>query len=157
MTTKPPIPRRWNVELDGIRWLPRMIDKARMRGRGELGSYLLCHSPVDTPARVSWHSPVDHGLLTRAGVSTEQFAGLVRAAADDDAVLAALRSRDGWDEARVRRWSDRFTTSYRRYIPLWDLDEGYLRPNALQALGMAVFRPIERSTMALVRRVRRAP
>jgi hypothetical protein len=145
MTTKPPIPRRWNVELDGIRWLPRMIDKARMRGRGELGSYLLGHSPVD------------HGLLTRAGVSTEQFAGLVRAAADDDAVLAALRSRDGWDEARVRRWSDRFTTSYRRYIPLWDLDEGYLHPNALQALGMAVFRPIERSTMALVRRVRRAP
>jgi len=41
--------------------------------------------------------------------------------------------------------------------PLWDLDEGYLRPNALQAAGMAVFRPIEGATMALIRRARRAP
>ena len=122
-----------------------MIDKARMRSRGQLGNYLLGHSPVD------------HGLLTRAGVSTEQFADIVGTAADDDAVLAALRSRDGWDEARVRRWSERFTTTYRRLIPLWDLDEGYLRPNALQAAGMAVFRPIEGATMALIRRARRAP
>ena len=145
MTTKAPVPRRWNVEVDGIRWLPRMIDKARMRSRGELGSYLLGHSPVD------------HGLLTRAGVSTEQFAEIARAAAGDDAVLAALRSRAGWDEARVRRWSARFTTTYRYYIPLWDIDEGYLRPNALQALGLAMFRPIEGATMAMVRRARRAP
>ena len=122
-----------------------MIDKARMRSRGQLGNYLLGHSPVD------------HGLLTRAGVSTEQFADMVGTAADDDAVLAALRSHDGWDEARVRRWSERFTTTYRRLIPLWDLDEGYLRPNALQAAGMAVFRPIEGATMALIRRMRRAP
>jgi hypothetical protein len=145
MTTKTPIPRRWTVELDGIRWLPRMIDKARMRSRDQLGTYLLGHSPVD------------HGLLTRAGVSTEQFAQIVGAAADDDAVLAALRSRDGWDEARVRRWSERFTTTYRWYIPLWDMDEGYLRPNALQAFGLAAFRPIEGATMALVRMARRAP
>ena len=122
-----------------------MIDKARMRSRGQLGNYLLGHSPVD------------HALLTRAGVSTEQFADMVGTAADDDAVLAALRSHDGWDEARVRRWSERFTTTYRRLIPLWDLDEGYLRPNALQAAGMAVFRPIEGATMALIRRMRRAP
>jgi hypothetical protein len=122
-----------------------MIDKARMRSRGQLGSYLLGHSPVD------------HGLLTRAGVSTEQFAAMVDAAGGDDAVLAALRAHDGWDEARVRRWSERFTVTYRRYIVLWDLDEGYLRPNAFQAFGMAVFRPIEGATMALVRRVRRAP
>jgi hypothetical protein len=145
MSTNAPIPRRWNVELDGIRWLPRMIDKARMRSRGQLGNYLLGHSPVD------------HALLTRAGVSTEQFADMVGTAADDDAVLAALRSHDGWDEARVRRWSERFTTTYRRLIPLWDLDEGYLRPNALQAAGMAVCRPIEGVTMGLIRRVRRAP
>jgi hypothetical protein len=145
MTTKAPVPRRWTVEVDGIRWIPRMIDKARMRDHGELGSYLLGHSPVD------------HGLLTRAGVTTEQFAEIARAADGDDAVLAALRSRDGWDEARVRRWSERFTTTYRRLIPLWDLDEGYLRPNALQAFGMAMFRPIEGVTMALFRRSRRAP
>ncbi|GAC1404604.1 MAG: hypothetical protein NVSMB59_24150 [Vulcanimicrobiaceae bacterium] len=80
----------------------------------------------------------------------------MRAAADDAAVLAALRA-SGWDEARVRRWSERFPATYRAYIPLWDLDEGHVRPSALQALGLAVFRPLASPAMALVRRIRRAP
>ena len=137
------IPRRWNTELDGVRWLPRMIDKARMQQRGELGNYLLGHSPVD------------HALLTRMNLSTEQFAEIVRQAPDDAAVLAAVRAR--WDEARVRRWSARFTSTYRLYIPIWDIDEGYTRPNGLQALGFALFRPLEGAAMSVVRLVRRAP
>ena len=137
------VPRRWTIELDGIRWLPRMIDKARMRQRGALGTYLLGHSPVD------------RALLTRLNLTTEQFADLVRDAPDDAAVLAAVRAH--WDEARVRRWSQRFASAYRVYIPLWDLDEGYARPNRWQALGLALFRPLEGGAMALVRRIRRAP
>lgn len=137
------VPRRWNTEIDGIRWLPRLIDKARMNERGELGNYLLGHSPVD------------HALLTRLGLTTEQFSEIVRRAPDDDAVLDAVRTR--WDEARVRRWSARFTSTYRTYIVLWDIDEGYIRPNALQALGLALYGPLEGVASALVRRVRRAP
>jgi hypothetical protein len=137
------IPRRWNTELGGVRWLPRLIDKARMRERGALGTYLLGHSPVD------------HALLTRLNLTTEQFAQIVRRAPDDAAVLDAVRAT--WDEARVRRWSERFASTYRGYIPLWDLDEGYLRPNRLQALALALFRPLEGGAMALVRRIRRAP
>jgi hypothetical protein len=143
--TNAAIPRRWTVEIDGIRWLPRMIDKARMRERGELGSYLLGHSPVD------------RGFLARAGLSTDEFAAVVRASADDPAILAALRARDGWDEARLRRWSERFPATYRNLIPLWDLDEGYRRPNAFQALGMAAFRPIEGVVMKVFRRISPAP
>ena len=26
---------------------------------------------------------------------------------------------------------------------LWDIDEGYVRPTAVQALGLAIFRPLE--------------
>jgi Domain of unknown function (DUF5069) len=137
------VPRRWNTEIDGIRWLPRMIDKARMQQRGELGNYLLGHSPVD------------HALLTRMNLTTEQFAEIVRHARDDAAVLEAVRA--SWDEARVRRWSERFTSTYRTYIMLWDLDEGYVRPNRLQAVGMALFKPLEGVAMSLLRRVRRAP
>ncbi len=137
------VPRRWNTELDGVRWLPRLIDKARMQQRGELGSYLLGHSPVD------------HALLTRFNLTTEQFSDIVRRSPDDAAVLEAVRA--GWDEARVRRWSARFTSTYRAYIVLWDLDEGYVRPTALQAVGLAVFKPLEGAAMELVRRVRRAP
>lgn len=138
------VPRRWNVELDGVRWLPRMIDKARMRERGELGNYLLGHSPVD------------HALLTRMNLTTDQFADIVRNAPDDAAVLDAVRAH-GWDEERVRRWSARFTSTYRTYIMLWDLDEGYLRPNALQAAGLALFKRFEGAAMSLLRRMRRAP
>jgi hypothetical protein len=144
MNANASVPRRWTVELDGIRWLPRLIDKARMSERGELGTYLLGHSPVD------------HALLTRLNVTTEEFAAIVRAAPDDDAVLAALRAR-GFDEARVRRWSDRFTSTYAMLIPMWDIDEGYVRPTALQALGLAMFRPFEGAAMELMRRSRRAP
>ena len=101
------------------------------------------------------HSPADHALLVRMNLTTEQFAEIVRHAPDDAAVLDAVRAR--WDEERVRRWSARFTTAYRFYIPVWDLDEGYVRPNRWQALGFALFRPLEGGAMALVRRIRRAP
>ena len=138
------VPRRWNTEIDGIRWLPRLIDKARMSQRGGLGSYLLGHSPVD------------HALLTRMGLTTEQFSAIVREAPDDAGVLGAIRAR-GFDEARVRRWSERFTSTYRTYIKLWDIDEGYVRPTALQALGLALFKPLESGAMSALRRVRRAP
>ena len=138
------VPRRWNTEIDGIRWLPRMIDKARMHQRGDLGNYLLGHSPVD------------RALLTRMNLTTEQFSEIVRQAPDDAGVLDAIRAR-GMDEARVRRWSERFTSTYRTYIRLWDLDEGYTRPNALQALGLALFRPLEGGAMSLLRHVRKAP
>ena len=121
-----------------------MIDKARMSHRGELGSYLLGHSPVD------------HALLTRLGLTTEQFSEIVRQSPDDAAVLDAIRAR-GWDEARVRRWSERFTSTYRTYIVLWDIDEGYVKPTGVQALGLALFKPFEGAAMSVFRRLRRAP
>ncbi len=94
MTTTPP--RRWNEELGGIRWLPRLIDKARMAQRGELGTYLFGHSPIDI------------ALLRRLGLTHKAVRGSVVAANPDDAaVLAALRQQHGYDDARLTRWSDR--------------------------------------------------
>jgi hypothetical protein len=134
------IPRRWNVEVDGIRWLPRMIDKARMSAAGKLGRYLLGHSPVD------------RALLARLELTTEQFAALAVAGSDDLAILEALRGR-GFDEARVRRWSDRFATSYRTYVRLWDVDEGFVAPTPLERVALAVVRPFEGLLMGAVRKV----
>ena len=139
------VPRRWSADVDGIRWLPRMIDKARMNDRGELGAYLLGHSPVDS------------ALLTRAGVTTAEFAEIVRRSPDDQAVLAALRARPGFDEPRIRRWSERFQSTYRLFIAMWDLDEGYTHPNQLGRLAQAAIRTFERPAMAAVRLFRRAP
>jgi hypothetical protein len=140
----PRIPRRWSTEVDGIRWLPRMIDKARMSMEGRLGAYLLGQSPVD------------RALLKRLGMDTQTFTDLVRDEDEDAGVLAALRAY-GFDEERVRRWSDLFTIRYRGYIPLWDLDEGYVRPNAVQAVALGVLRLFEVPVIALIRKIFRAP
>ncbi len=137
-------PRRWNVEVDGICWLPRMADKARMRESGSLGAYLLGHSPVD------------RALLARLGCSTEEFAALACRCSGDAAVLAALRTR-GFDEARVRKWSAAFPVRYKAYIALWDLDEGYRTATAFEKPLIALSRAIEGPIMGLARRLIKAP
>jgi len=143
-TASHPLPRRWSVEVDGIRWLPRMIDKARMSTNGTLGAYLIGHSPVD------------RALMKRLGIGTGEFVNVVTAHGDDVGVLGALRAR-GFDEARVRRWSDRFERTYAIYIHVWDIDEGYAPPNALERAALALFRTVERPVMALFRLVSPAP
>ncbi|MBV8530410.1 MAG: DUF5069 domain-containing protein [Candidatus Eremiobacteraeota bacterium] len=138
------MPPRWNVEVDGIRWLPRMIEKARMRERGTLGAYLIGHSPVDA------------ALLKRLNITTAAFVELVREQPDDIRVLVALRARR-FDEAAVRRWSDTFPRRYALYITLWDLDEGYTLPKRWQRPLIACFHRVEGPVMQVFRRILRAP
>jgi len=138
------LPRRWSVDVDGIRWLPRMTDKARMSAHGELGAYLIGHSPVDG------------ALMRRLNVTTAEFVAIATAHADDASVLGALRAR-GMDEARVRRWSDNFDRRYRQYIWLWDIDEGYVKPNVAQRVIVALYRPNENWISAVVRKVFSSP
>jgi hypothetical protein len=137
-------PRRWNVEIDGICWLPRMADKARMRESGTLGAYLMRHSPVD------------RALLARLGLTTDEFVALALANPDDAALLAALRGR-GFDEARVRRWCGGFTKNYATFIRLWDLDEGYRAANAFQRPVVAFARVVEAPIMSAFRKISPAP
>ena len=143
-TSAPRVPRRWNVEVDGIKWLPRLCDKARMSRAGTLGTYLVGHSPVD------------YALLTRLGITTDEFVEIANTQPDDMSVLSALRTR-GFDEARVRRWSDRFETSYRVFIPAWDIDEGYVKPNAIVRTLLPFAHAIEGPAMSLLRKVRSRP
>jgi len=143
-TSAPRVPRRWNVEVDGIKWLPRLCDKARMSRAGTLGTYLVGHSPVD------------YALLTRLGITTDEFVEIANTQPDDMSVLSALRAR-GFDEALVRRWSGRFETSYRVFIPAWDIDEGYVKPNAIVRTLMPFAHAIEGPAMSLLRKVRSRP
>lgn len=138
------VPRRWSDKIDGIRWLPRLIDKARMADAGTLGTYLFGQSPFDA------------ALLRRLGTTTEEFGAIVAQSTDDDAVMARLRAR-GFDDARVRRWSDRLTRSAYFYIPLWDLDDGYKKPRGIGVAGLALWRVVERPVIAILRAVLRAP
>jgi hypothetical protein len=136
----PTVPRRWNVTVEGIKWLPRLVDKARMSANGTLGNYLIGHSPVD------------FALLRRLAIATPAFVIIATERPDDAGVLAALRGR-GFDEARVRNWSDRFETTYRAFIPLWDVDEGYRQPSAVHRALIPLVRAIEGPATMLVRNV----
>lgn len=140
----PIVPRRWSDEIDGIRWLPRLIDKARMSSGGALGAYLFGHSPVD------------RALLARFGVTTVEFAAIVTASPDDAAVVSALRTR-GFDEARVRRWSDRLPRPYQVFIRVGEIDDGYVQPSSFGRIILRAFRAVEHGLMGLVRLVIPAP
>jgi len=108
-------PRRWSESLGGITWLPRLIDKARAALQGTLGAYLYGQSPMD------------RGLLRQLGLSHRELAVIVKNAADDEAVLAALIARDPEAVERARRWTAaELPDRHRLFLYLMDFDDGYL-------------------------------
>gem|GEM_PF-362262 len=112
-------PRRWSDELGGIRWLPRMIDKARAAMHGTLGDYLYGQCPVD------------RGLLRALGISYKEFTGIVRSSnGDDSRILTILQERCAPGMELARRWSERISRN-KTFGLLLDVDDGYA--GALQA------------------------
>jgi hypothetical protein len=112
-------PRRWNDTLDGVPWLPRLIDKARAVDAGTLGTYLYGQSPTD------------HSLLRALGLNHRRFLELVGSCADDAAVLAALAARDPQAIPRAREWGADLGRQHGWFFFILDIDDGYapaLRP-----------------------------
>ncbi|HVS46350.1 MAG TPA: DUF5069 domain-containing protein [Verrucomicrobiae bacterium] len=107
-------PRRWTIEIDGIRWLPRLIDKTRAALAGTLGAYLYGQSPAD------------RALLGSLGIRYRDFTAIVRQADSDDAVFAALRTRDPQSIERARAWSADLPSKQWAFLLLIDIDDGYL-------------------------------
>lgn len=107
-------PRRWSDEIDGIRWLGRLIDKTRATLAGSLGAYLYGQSPID------------NAFLHQLGIGHRVFADIVAAAPDDHSVLAVLAQRYPEGLVRARAWSETLP----RRMPVWlfvlDLDDGYI-------------------------------
>ena len=106
-------PRRWNVEIDGIAWLPRLIDKTRAALAGTLGTYLYGQSPIDRQ------------LLTSLQIRYRDFSEIVRSAASDQAVVEALAARDPQALDRARAWTVRLPNQWRTFLVLLDVDDGY--------------------------------
>jgi hypothetical protein len=106
-------PRRWNEEIDGIPWLPRLIDKARALQRGTLGTYLYGQSPTDK------------SLLQTLGLGHRSFAELIAGAGNDEAVLAAIAARDPLALERARAWGHDLGKRHGWFFFLLDIDDGY--------------------------------
>lgn len=117
-------PRRWSDEVDGIAWLPRLIDKTRAALAGTLGPYLFGQSPMDREC------------LHVLGVGHRAFAEIVAAAADDAAVLRALDARDPQALARARAWSASLPVKHGAFLKLLDIDDGYA------GAGMRALKPL---------------
>ena len=116
-------PRRWSEEIDGVIWLPRLIDKTRASLRGTLGAYLYGQSPVDRE------------VLHTLGMGHRTFAQIVAAASDDRAVVDGLLRRDAFAMDRGRRWSAGARRRLGAFFYTLDLDDGYVP-------GMAWCKPI---------------
>ena len=118
-------PRRWCERIDGICWLPRMIDKARAYDAGTLGNYFFGQSPVD------------ESLLSAAGFGYADVLDAVRKAPDDAGVLAELERRAPGAGERMRAWSAKPGLVSALTFQLVDADEGYTKgliPSLVRAL-----------------------
>jgi hypothetical protein len=115
-------PRRWSETLDGIRWLPRMIDKTRAQHAGTLGGYLFGQSPVDSD------------VLATLGTGYAAWSRIVREEPDDAAVLARLRTEFPYGVHCLRRWSEELPRKRSLHMRVLDYDDGYLETPLTRAL-----------------------
>ncbi|MBV8368116.1 MAG: DUF5069 domain-containing protein [Candidatus Eremiobacteraeota bacterium] len=134
-------PRRWKTDVDGVIWLPRMIDKARAYDAGTLGLYLYGQSPVDA------------SLLRAGRIAYDDVLEVVRSSPDDAGVLAALERRAPGARARMRAWSAKPPLKARIIFAWNDVDEGYARgplARVVRFLSNAIY-PALTASLRLVR------
>jgi hypothetical protein len=76
-------PREGYVQVAGIPWLARMIDKARLQAQGQL-------EPLD----LDYPCPMDRGLLQQLGIGSNDFQQIVVSSESDDQIVEELRKRN---------------------------------------------------------------
>ena len=87
-------PRSCRVELDGIAYVPRAIDKVRASlPGGNLGSYLILAEGIRTVSSLFYY---------RMGITHEEFTEAVRDAETEADVAAWLRPRI--DDEKIAKW-----------------------------------------------------
>jgi hypothetical protein len=73
-------PRSGNVQVGGVPWLARMIDKARLEAQGQIDEYDL-----------EYPCPMDQGLLRQLNVDSKIFQNIAVSASTDEQVLFELQ------------------------------------------------------------------
>jgi len=134
-------PPRWSVAVEGVIWLPRIAAKMRAYDAGTLGSYLVGQSPIDDE------------FLRTARLSYRGLLAIVRGAADDGGVLAAVEAAQPGARERLRLWSLEMPVRLGVFMRLLDFDDGYDRPAWLEPVHRAVT-PLADSLVDVMRRIR---
>lgn len=76
-------PREGHVNIHGIPWLARMIDKARLDAAGQI-------EPFD----LEYPCPMDQSLLRQLGITGDEFQKIAVQAKTDEEVIEALKQRN---------------------------------------------------------------
>jgi hypothetical protein len=134
-------PPRWSDAVDGIVWLPRLAAKVRAHDAGTLGAYLLGQSPADDE------------FLKTAQLQYADFIAIVRASADDAAVLVAIGGASPGAIERLRLWTLEMPVRRRTFLRLLDIGDGYDRPAWLNA-PVVLFNLLTAPLILLARKVR---
>jgi hypothetical protein len=74
-------PRSGNIEVGGLSWLGRMIDKARLDAAGEIDAFDL-----------EYPCPMDRNLLREMGVDADKFQEIAVGATTDEQIILALKN-----------------------------------------------------------------
>lgn len=107
-------PRRWSDSLAGMMWLPRLIDKVRAFQAGTLGTY-------------AYPSALDQSFMRRFQLTPAYIEPLVREAASEEAIGAAIRARIQLSDEEVHQRCAVFREKYRLAFAVLDRDDGYVR------------------------------
>jgi hypothetical protein len=134
-------PPRWNVAIDGVIWLPRLAAKVRAHDAGTLGTYLLGQSPIDDE------------FLRVAQLRYADAIAIVRASADDAAVLAGIGAASPGAVERLQLWSLEMPVRRGAFMRVLDFDDGYDRPAWLD-VPTGVANVLLAPLIALARKVR---
>ena len=103
-------PRSPLDDLDGIKLLPRAIDKARAHLAGTLGDYIYCGCKVNAQ------------LFETLGTTEDDFLEAVRTSPTDEDVLTWIHERIRPDPARIAEMNARVT--HDSHIDDIDTEEG---------------------------------
>lgn len=123
MSTANWLPRRWNAELSGCIWLPRLLDKgrqvllSRQHRKDLMNGYLFGDFDY-----------ADRQLIKFLRTNDAHVLSLLSDMGDDEAVATALIRESGRSPEEIQAWSKRFRTLNAPFIPMWDADEGRRKP-----------------------------
>ena len=117
------IPPRWNLELRGLLFLPRMLEKGRRVVAGERHDRNLMNGYLF--GRFDY---ADRGMLKFLRTTETRILDLLRQSEDDAVVARLLLEASGRSEAEIQAWNRRFRTLNALFLAMWDADEGRRDP-----------------------------
>ena len=117
------MPRRWDAELLGLLFLPRMLEKGRQVVAGER-----CDRNLMNGYLFGRFDYADRGILKFLRTTETRVLELLRQYLDDAVVARTLVGESGRSLDEIQAWSRRFRTLNAPFLAMWDADEGRRAP-----------------------------